>query len=56
MHDRGLVNELGPECEKGETVRKKKKDLEMEGQVEEFVQYWLNDSHALKSTYKSNDK
>lgn len=24
MHSRGLVNDLGPECEKGDTVRKKK--------------------------------
>jgi hypothetical protein len=52
MHDRNLVNDLGPKCEKGDTVRKKK-DLKMEGQVEEFVQYWLNERHALKSAYKS---
>lgn len=31
----------------------KKKDIQMEGQVEEFVQYWLNERHALKSAYKS---
>lgn len=33
-HDSGLVSELGPECEKG-----KEKDLEIEGQVEDFVHY-----------------
>lgn len=28
----------------------------MEGQVEEFVQYWLNERHALKTAYKSTVK
>jgi hypothetical protein len=51
-HDSGLVSELGPEGEKGDIVREK--DVEMEGQVEDFVQYWLSERHAHESAYKSS--
>jgi hypothetical protein len=31
----------------------KQANLGMEGQVEDFVKYWLNERHALEAAYKS---
>jgi hypothetical protein len=54
-----LVNELGPKCEEGDFVIKKKRerergrDLGVEGPAEDFVQYWLNERHILQSVHRN---